>query len=84
MSNDEIVIQLQQILATLKRIVEASGQLAERVDALEHNSAEKLGVLTSLQGHLEVLLDTYQKQSAAQARTNELLEARIAALEDAR
>jgi hypothetical protein len=88
MDSDEILKQLQQILATMQRIVQASGQLAERVDALEQQSGEKLGVLTSLEGSLRVLLETYQEQAEAQKDANEAmaeaitrLEKRVSALE---
>jgi len=53
MSPDEIVKQLQQIVSTLQKIVEGSADLAERVQALEQQSGEKVGLLTSLQGHLQ-------------------------------
>jgi DNA repair exonuclease SbcCD ATPase subunit len=90
MSPDEIVKQLQQIVGTLQQIVQASAALAERVETLEQQSGEKVGVLTSLQGHLQVLLDTYQKQVTAQETTNSTvldalgtLEARLDAIESA-
>src|ERR1700730_11614016 len=88
MSNDEILKQLQQIVSTLQQIVQASGELAERVGALEQQAGEKVGLLTALQGHLQVLLETYQKQVAAQEATNRTvlealgtLEARLNAME---
>ena len=88
---DEIVKQLQQIVGTLQQIVHASAELADRVAALEQQSGEKVGVLTSLQGHLQVLLESYQKQVAAQDLTNRSvlegiggLEARLNALESLR
>jgi chromosome segregation ATPase len=81
MSSDEIVKQMQQILATMQRIVQASGELAERVDGLEQQSGEKLGILTSLEGNLRVLLESYQQQSAAQKELNEALEEALARLE---
>ena len=87
-SPDEIVNQLQQIVSTLQQIVHASAELADRVAALEQQSGEKVGVLTSLQGHLQVLLESYQQQVAAQDLTNRSvlegignLEARLNALE---
>ena len=90
MSSDEIVKQLQQIVNMLQQIVQASAELADRVEKLEQQSGEKVGVLTSLQGHLQVLLETYQKQVAAQDTTNRAVldalgafEARIAVLESA-
>src|ERR1700730_16493777 len=88
MSNDEILKQLQQIVSTLQQIVQASGELAGRVGALEQQAGEKVGLLTSLQGHLQVLLETYQKQVTAQEATNRTgleaigsLEARLDAME---
>lgn len=70
MTPDQIVKQLQQIVATLQQIVQASGALAERVEILEQQSGERVGALTSLQGHLQVLLESYQKQVRAQEGTN--------------
>lgn len=88
MSTDEIVQQMQQIVSTLQQIVQASAALAERVEKLEQQSGEKVGVLTSLQGHLQMLLETYQKQVAAQDATNRTVidalstfEARLAVVE---
>jgi peptidoglycan hydrolase CwlO-like protein len=89
-SPDEIVKQFQQIVTTMQQIVQASAELADRVGTLEQQSGEKVGLLTSLQGHLHVLLETYQKQVAAQDATNRTvieaistLEARLDALESA-
>jgi cell division septum initiation protein DivIVA len=81
MSPDEIVKQLQQIVSTLQKIVEGSADLAERVQALEQQSGEKVGLLTSLQGHLQVLLETYQKQVASQEATNRTILEALSALE---
>ena len=88
MTQDEIVKQFQQIVGTLQQIVQASAALAERVETLEQQSGERVGVLTSLQGHLQMLLETYQKQAAAQETTNRsvlealgTMEARLAAVE---
>ena len=88
MSNDEIVKQMQEIVSTLQQIVQASAELAGRVDTLEQKSGEKVGLMTSLQGHLQLLLETYQKQVAAQDATNRTilealgtLEGRLNALE---
>ena len=88
MTQDEIVKQFQQIVGTLQQIVQASAALAERVEALEQQSGERVGVLTSLQGHLQMLLETYQKQAAAQETTNRsvlealgTMDARLAAVE---
>src|SRR5689334_17537426 len=81
MSNEQIVEQFQQILATLKRIVEASGDLAARVDGLERSSGDTLGALTSIQGNVQLLLDTYQAQGIKQNRINEQVARSIADLE---
>jgi conjugal transfer/entry exclusion protein len=90
MTPEEIVKQLQQIVSTLQQIVHASAALAERVETLEQQSGEKVGVLTSLQGHLQALLENYQKQVTAQETTNRTvlealgtLEARLNAIEAA-
>lgn len=80
MSPDQIIAQFQQILATLQRIVTASGELADRVDTLEQGSAEILGKLTALQGSLEILLEKLQANEEMQRAIQQLL-ARVAALE---
>jgi hypothetical protein len=61
--------------------IAASADLAERVEALERNSGDALGVLTSLQGNLQILLDQYQAQAQAQNKFNEDLSASISQLE---
>ncbi len=81
MSPDEIVKQLQQIVSTLQQIVTGSADLAERIQVLEEQSGEKVGLLTSLQGHLHLLLETYQKQVAAQEATNRTLLEALGTLE---
>ena len=88
MSPEQIIEQLQQIVGTLKRTIEASAELAERVEGLEGKFGETLGLLTSLQGNLQVLLEQYQTQAEAQGKLSsdlaeELarLEARVAVLE---
>ena len=87
MSQDQIVEQFQQILATLKRIVEASGDLAARVEGIERSTGDTLGALTSIQGTVQLLLETYQSHGTRQNAINEQvarsiadLEAKIAAL----
>ena len=81
MSNDEIVKQLQQIISTLQQIVQASADLAERVGTLEQQSGDRVGLLTSLQQHIQVLLETYQKQVAAQEATNRTVLEALGSLE---
>ncbi len=81
MSNEEVVRQLQQIVATMKRVIEASGELAERVDALERRSGEEIGMLTSLGGNLQVLADQLQSRGEAERALIHDLSARVARLE---
>jgi len=81
MSPDEIVKQMQQIVSTLQQIVQASAELAGRVEALEQQAGEKVGAMTSLQGHLQLLLETYQKQIALQETTNRAVLDALGALE---
>ena len=81
MSPEQVVAQFQQILATLQRIVNASSDLNDRVDALEASSGETLGRLTELQGNLQILLDTYQSHAKAQSELNEHLAQSLAALD---
>lgn len=71
MSSEQIIDQFRQILATLQRIVDASQELDNRVTRLESNSGEALGLMTSIQGNLQVLLESYQVQSEAQNKINQ-------------
>ena len=71
MSSEQIIDQFRQILATLQRIVDASQELDNRVTRLESNSGEALGLMTSIQGNLQVLLESYQVQSDAQNKINQ-------------
>ena len=80
MTHEQVVDQLRQIVATLQRIVAASGELADRVAAMESRSNE-VGPLTAIQGSLTLLLEQIQKQGEEQARLNADLNQRIAALE---
>jgi hypothetical protein len=77
MTNEDIVAQFKQVVDTLQRIVNASGELAGRVEFVEQRSGDVLGLLTSIQGHLHVLLEQFEKQEREQAG----LRARIEALE---
>ena len=81
MSNEEVVRQLQQIVVTMKRIVDASGELAERVEALERRSGEEVGMLTSLAGNLQVLADQLQSRGEADRELIQGLSDRLARLE---
>jgi hypothetical protein len=81
MSNEEVVRQLQQIVATMKRVIDASGELAERVDALERRSGEEVGMLTSLAGNLQVLADQLQARGEADRQMIQDLTERVARLE---
>jgi hypothetical protein len=81
MSNEEVVRQLQQIVATMKRVIEASGELAERVEALERRSGEEVGMLTSLAGNLQVLADQLQSRGEADHQLIQDLTDRLARLE---
>ena len=71
MSSEQIIDQFRQILATLQRIVDASQELDNRVTRVESNSGETLGLMTSIQGNLQVLLESYQVQSDAQNKINQ-------------
>jgi len=81
MSNEEIVRQLQQIVETMKRIVDASGELAERVEALERRSGEEVGMLTSLGGNLQVLAEQLQTRGEADRELIQDLSDRLGRLE---
>jgi hypothetical protein len=81
MSNEEVVRQLQQIVATMKRVIEASGELAERVEALERRSGDELGMLTSLGGNLQVLAEQLQSREEAERVLIQDLSERVARLE---
>jgi len=81
MTPDQVVTQFQQILSTMQRIVNASADLAERVDGLEQNSGELLGRLTDIQGNLQLLLEKQTDLQKQVLHDYELLEARVRALE---
>jgi uncharacterized protein (UPF0335 family) len=80
LTHEQIVDQLRQIVATLQRIVSASGELADRVTTIESRSQE-LGPLTAIQGSLTLLLEQIQRQGEEQARLNADFNQRIEALE---
>jgi ABC-type transporter Mla subunit MlaD len=81
MSNEEVVRQLQQIVDTLKRVIEASGELAERVEALERRSGDEVGMLTSLAENLQVLATQLQSRDEAERELFQDLAERVARLE---
>ena len=81
MSNEEMVRQLQQIVATMKRVIEASGELAERVEALERRSGEEIGMLTSLGGNLQVLAEQLGSREEAERASIQDLSERVSRLE---
>jgi len=81
MSNEEVVRQLQLIVATMKRVIEASGELAERVEALERRSGDELGMLTSLGGNLQVLAEQLQSREEAERASIQDLSERVSHLE---
>jgi len=81
MTPDQVVAQFQQILSTMQRIVNASSDLADRVDGLEQNSGELLGKLTDIQGNLQLLLEKQTDLQKQVLQDYELLEARVRALE---
>ena len=81
MSPEQVVDQFQQILGALKKIVEASATTAGRVEALESRSGDLLGALTSIQGNLQMLLETYQGQAESQSDLNQEVSRRLASLE---
>lgn len=81
MTPDQVVAQFQQILSTMQRIVNASSDLADRVDGLEQNSGELLGKLTDIQGNLQLLLEKQTDLQKQVLQDYELLESRVRALE---
>lgn len=80
MTHEQVVDQLRQIVATLQRIVSASGELADRVTAMETRSHE-LAPLTAIQGSLTLLLEQIQRQGEEQTQLNKDFHQRIQALE---
>lgn len=84
----EVIQQFQQIIATMKRVIEASGELAEKVDVLDQRSNDTLGALNGLHADLQALLSNYEKHARMQttvtaqlAETVARLESRVSALE---
>lgn len=80
MSPDQVVTQFQQILTTLQRIVNASSNLSDRVDALEQGSGEILGKLTEIQGHIQIVIENLQAERDEQRQVNDQLARTVADL----
>jgi oligoendopeptidase F len=87
----EIIEQFQKIVSTMQRMIAASGEIAEKVDAMELRTNDTLAALTSIQSDLQGLLKTYENHARMQNSVNtELadaitkLDARLSALEGAK
>ena len=83
--------QLQQLLATLKETIEASADLAGRVEALELAIVEIRSGLVGIREGLQTYFDSYKAQTEMQIKLHAdmvasigRLEARIEALEPPR
>jgi hypothetical protein len=83
--------QLQQLLATLKETIEASADLAGRVEALELAIVEIRSGLVGIREGLQTYFDSYKAQTEMQIKLHSdmvasigRLEARIEALEPPR
>jgi hypothetical protein len=83
--------QLRQLLATLKETIEASAELASRVEALELAIVEIRNGLVGIREGLQTYFDSYKAQTEMQIKlhtdmvaTIGRLEARIEALEPPR
>ena len=83
--------QLQQLLGTLKETIEASADLASRVEALELAIVEIRNGLVGIREGLQTYFDSYKAQTEMQIKlhtdmvaTIGRLEARIEALEPPR
>jgi hypothetical protein len=83
--------QLQQLLATLKETIEASADLAGRVEALELAIVEIRSGLVGIREGLQTYFDSYKAQTEMQIKLHTdmvasigRLEARIEALEPPR
>ena len=83
--------QLQQLLATLKETIEASADLAGRVEALEQAIVEIRNGLVGIREGLQTYFDSYKAQTEMQMKLHSdmvasigRLEARIEALEPPR
>jgi hypothetical protein len=83
--------QLQQLLATLKETIEASADLASRVEALELAIVEIRSGLVGIREGLQTYFDSYKAQTEMQIKLHTdmvasigRLEARIEALEPPR
>ena len=83
--------QLQQLLVTLKETIEASADLARRVEALELAIVEIRNGLVGIREGLQTYFDSYKTQMEMQIKLHSdmvatigRLEARIEALEPPR
>jgi uncharacterized coiled-coil DUF342 family protein len=83
--------QLQQLLTTLKETIEASADLAGRVEALEQAIVEIRNGLVGIREGLQTYFDSYKSQTEMQIKLHSdmvasigRLEARIEALEPPR
>jgi hypothetical protein len=83
--------QLQQLLLTLKETIEASADLASRVEALELAIVEIRNGLVGIREGLQTYFDSYKTQTEMQLKLHSdmvatigRLEARIEALEPPR
>jgi hypothetical protein len=83
--------QLQKLLATLKETIEASADLAGRVEALELAIVEIRSGLVGIREGLQTYFDSYKSQTEMQIKLHTdmvasigRLEARIEALEPPR
>ncbi len=81
MTPDQIVSQFQQILATMQRMIAASAELAGRVDALEQIAGDISGKMTSIDGTVQLMLDSIQSASDRQIAAYEAISRRVTQIE---
>jgi hypothetical protein len=73
--------QLQQLLATLKETIEASADLASRVEALELAIVEIRNGLVGIREGLQTYFDSYKSQTEMQIKLHSDMVASIGRLE---
>jgi len=73
--------QLQQLLITLKQTIEASADLAGRVEALELAHVEIRNGLISIRESLQTYFDSYKAQTEMQIKLHSDMVASIGRLE---